>query len=136
MPQQLKEGGFDISDNSRIKIMEYIYDMPLHLAACDLVICRSGAISIGEITALGLCSILIPSPNVTHNHQYYNALSLSERGAAFLVEEKDMSDTILCMPLNTALTKAFKSIKGRRALPYKAKKACFFNICWLNRVTY
>lgn len=95
MPQQLKEGGFDISDNSRIKIMEYIYDMPLHLAACDLVICRSGAISIGEITALGLCSILIPSPNVTHNHQYYNALSLSERGAAFLVEEKDMSADLI-----------------------------------------
>ena len=69
--------------------------MPLHLAACDLVICRSGAISIGEITALGLCSILIPSPNVTHNHQYYNALSLSERGAAFLVEEKDMSADLI-----------------------------------------
>lgn len=95
MPQQLKEGGFDISDNSRINVMEYIYDMPLHLAACDLVICRSGAISIGEITALGLCSILIPSPNVTHNHQYYNALSLSERGAAFLVEEKDMSADLI-----------------------------------------
>ena len=95
MPQQLKEGGFDISDNSRINVMEYIYDMPLHLAACDLVICRSGAISIGEITALGLCSILIPSPNVTHNHQYYNALSLSERGAAFMVEEKDMSADLI-----------------------------------------
>lgn len=95
MPQQLKEGGFDISDNSRINVMEYIYDMPLHLAACDLVICRSGAISIGEITALGLCSILIPSPNVTHNHQYYNALSLSERGATFMVEEKDMSADLI-----------------------------------------
>lgn len=108
MPEMLREQGFDINQGGRIEVKEYIYDMPERLAAADLVICRSGAITLGEIMALGLCSILIPSPNVTHNHQYYNALSLSERGAAFMVQEKDMDYNFI---YNKALTlKADRSL--------------------------
>ena len=61
------------------------------MAAADLVICRAGAITISEIEATGKASILVPSPNVTANHQYYNALVLEKRGAAILLEEKDYS---------------------------------------------
>ena len=61
------------------------------LAAADLVISRSGAITISELAAAGRASILIPSPNVAENHQYYNALELARPGAAVLIEEKELT---------------------------------------------
>ena len=64
--------------------------MPDCLAASDLVVSRSGAITISELAVSGRPSYLIPSPHVAENHQYYNALTLSSRGAAVLEEEKDM----------------------------------------------
>ncbi len=66
------------------------------LAAADLVICRAGASTISELEAAGRASILIPSPNVAANHQYYNALVLAKRGAAILIEEKDLAGELLC----------------------------------------
>ncbi len=70
-----------------IEIREYIFDMHRHLAAADLVICRAGAITIAENCCMGKPSILIPSPNVTDNHQYKNAKVLADAGAAVLLEE-------------------------------------------------
>ena len=67
----------------------YIYNMDICLAACDLVICRSGALTISELQATGKPSILIPSPNVAENHQYYNALVLENKKAAVVIEEKN-----------------------------------------------
>ncbi len=101
MPQQLSERGFDINKNTHIKVVEYIYDMPIQLAACDAVVSRAGAITLGEIMAQGKPSVLIPSPNVTHNHQYYNAMSLVENGAAMMLQEKDATaDKLYSMILN------------------------------------
>lgn len=74
-----------------LRIVEYIYDMPLQIAAADLIICRAGAMTISELTALGKVSVLIPSPNVTDNHQYKNAKVLADGGAASLIEEKELS---------------------------------------------
>ncbi len=91
MPEELLERGFDVEKTGPIAVKPYLYDMPDHLAAADAVISRAGAITLGELTALGKPAILIPSPNVTHNHQYYNARSLSDRGGAILLEEKDLS---------------------------------------------
>lgn len=84
----LKEG-FDVTKHPRIDLREYIEDMDLCLAAADIVICRAGAITLSELEAAGKPSILIPSPYVAENHQYYNAMALQKRGAAFVVEEKD-----------------------------------------------
>ena len=61
------------------------------LAAADLVIARSGALTLAELEAMGRASVLIPSPNVAENHQYYNALELQQAGAALVFEEKDLS---------------------------------------------
>ncbi len=74
---------------ARVKVYPYLDDMPYALAAANLAITRSGATTLAELTALGIPSILIPSPNVVNNHQYYNARLLSDRGAAVLIEEKD-----------------------------------------------
>lgn len=75
----------------RVRLYPYLDEMPAALAAADLVITRAGATTLAEITALGLPAILIPSPNVVNNHQYYNARLLEKAGAALLVEEKDFN---------------------------------------------
>ncbi|MBQ3075661.1 MAG: undecaprenyldiphospho-muramoylpentapeptide beta-N-acetylglucosaminyltransferase, partial [Clostridia bacterium] len=74
-----------------VKFCDYIYDMPKQMMASDLVISRSGAITLAELSLLGKPAILIPSPNVTDNHQYKNALVYAENGAAVLIEEKDLT---------------------------------------------
>lgn len=79
----------NLSDN--ITIREYIDDMDICMAAADLVICRAGAITLGELQACGKPAVLIPSPYVAENHQYHNALTLKKDGAAEIIEEKDLS---------------------------------------------
>ncbi len=74
-----------------IIIKDYIDDMENYLAASDLIISRAGALSVAETTVCGRASILIPSPNVTGNHQYFNAKAVADRGGAILLEEKDLT---------------------------------------------
>ncbi len=75
-----------------VTLVAYAYNMPQLMCAADIVVSRSGAIAVSEIAACGRASILIPSPNVTSNHQYYNAKALSDKGAAVLLEEKYLLD--------------------------------------------
>ncbi len=86
-----------------IKIVEYIYDMPLQMAAADLVINRAGAMTLSELAVLRKSAILIPSPNVTDNHQYKNARELELAGAASLIEEKDLCAEKLEKEVNALL---------------------------------
>ena len=78
-----------LNECSDIRVSEYINNMPTYLKAADAVMCRSGAMTLSEIAASGLPSILIPSPNVTGNHQYKNALEFSSANAAFAIDEKN-----------------------------------------------
>ncbi len=84
------EEGLLLADN--ITIMEYISDMATYLKAADLVVSRSGALTVAEATVSGAPAIFIPSPMVTGNHQYYNALAVAENGGAIIIEEKDLED--------------------------------------------
>ena len=70
---------------------EYIYNMPTVMAAADVVISRAGASSCNEIAASGTPCLLIPSPNVTDNHQEKNARALEAKGGAVVMLEKDCS---------------------------------------------
>ena len=86
--------GKKIGDN--ITITPYIYNMDTVMAASDIVVSRAGAIAISEICAMGKCSILVPSPYVTNNHQEHNASALERAGAAIMVREDDLcADTLL-----------------------------------------
>lgn len=87
--------GVNLSEHKNLRIHEYINNMPICLAAADLVICRAGAITISELQAQGKASILIPSPNVAENHQYYNAMTLVKNHAASIIEEKDLTGQTL-----------------------------------------
>ena len=84
--------------------MEYIDNMPEYLAACDLAVTRSGALTVSEITACGRASVMIPSPYVTNNHQYYNAKVVADRGGSILIEEKDLSDGGLTSVIEVLMT--------------------------------
>lgn len=88
-PEMLQERGVDVTKNHRIDIRDYIDNMDTCLAAADLVVCRAGAITLSELQATGKASILIPSPNVTENHQYHNAMVLANQHAAIVIEEKN-----------------------------------------------
>ncbi len=88
-PALLRERGIDLTGNESVRTLEYIDNMDTCMAAADLLICRAGAMTISEIEATGKPALLIPSPNVTANHQYHNAMVLVNRGAAMILEEKD-----------------------------------------------
>jgi len=73
------------------QVVDYIYDMPRLMAAADLVLCRSGASTLAELAALGKPAVLVPSPNVVHNHQETNARVLERAGGARVLLESEAS---------------------------------------------
>ena len=75
-----------------LELIPYADNMPQLMSASDLVVSRAGAIAVSEIAACGKPSVLVPSPNVTNNHQYYNAKAIADAGAAVLTEEKDLPE--------------------------------------------
>ena len=101
MPKLLKEKGVRSSPN--VDLREYIDNMPICMAAADIVICRSGAITLSELIACKKPSILIPSPNVAENHQYYNAMEFVDAKAAALLEEKELSGENLIKKLSESM---------------------------------
>lgn len=80
-----------IKENLSISVVPYIENMPEVFANVDLVVSRSGATTLAELTALGLPSILVPSPYVTNDHQTKNAESLTKRGAAKMITEDQLT---------------------------------------------
>ena len=74
-------------DCGRMKLVDYIYDMPDQMAAADLVISRAGAMSVSELALTGKAAVLIPSPYVAEQHQLKNAMALVNEGAGVCVEE-------------------------------------------------
>jgi UDP-N-acetylglucosamine--N-acetylmuramyl-(pentapeptide) pyrophosphoryl-undecaprenol N-acetylglucosamine transferase len=103
MPDLVKEKGVDLSACPSIDMREYIYNMPTVLAAADVVIGRAGSGTCNEIAAAGVPCILIPSPNVTNNHQEKNARVLEEGGGVVVVLEKDCSPEKMYELINSLL---------------------------------
>lgn len=91
-PELVKEKGVEIKDYSNLDIRQYIDNMPVCLAACDVVVSRAGAITLSEIQAKGKPAVLIPSPYVAENHQFHNAMALVNKKAAAIIEEEDITE--------------------------------------------
>ena len=89
-----------------IKVVEYVDQLAI-LEKVDCIICRAGATTAAEITAYGIPRILIPSPYVANNHQFYNASVLVEKKCAFMIEEKDLN-------ANTLFEKVSRILKNER----------------------
>jgi UDP-N-acetylglucosamine--N-acetylmuramyl-(pentapeptide) pyrophosphoryl-undecaprenol N-acetylglucosamine transferase len=92
--------------DGKLTVVPYVDQFPDLLAACSLVIGRSGASSIAEITAIGVPSIQVPSPNVTNNHQEANARRLVEAGAAEIVLEREMNPVKLIEQIRAIMSDA------------------------------
>ena len=80
--------------SEHIKAMPYIDDMVSSYSAADLVLARAGATTIAELSNLGIAAILVPSPNVAANHQFYNAESLSKESAAELITDSNLESEL------------------------------------------
>ncbi len=111
-----------LQERAHLALLPFITDMPRYMSAADLVICRAGAMSLCELAALGTPAVLIPSPNVTGNHQYENARSFADKGAAVLLEEKninslsDLVPTLLADEARLAeMSKAIRTFYRARA---------------------
>ena len=85
-------------------VRPYIYDMPLVMAAADLVLCRAGASTLAELTLLGKPAILVPSPNVTNNHQEKNARVLEHVGGAKVLLEGEFTAESLLSDVRALLS--------------------------------
>lgn len=107
-----------LKNTSGCEIREYIDNMPYHLKAADIVICRCGAMTLSEIAASGAAAILIPSPNVTDNHQYKNGRYFSELGAAVMIEERDLTSERLM----SEIKRLIDNKEERRSLSEKVKR--------------
>lgn len=90
-----KETGENELKLGKVTVRKYIYNMPELLSASDAVICRAGAMTLSELAVMGKASVIIPSPYVTNNHQYKNAKVLCDKGAAVMIEEKDLTSDAL-----------------------------------------
>ena len=120
----LLESGIDAPEKVGIDIRPFIHDMPSVMAAADLVLCRAGASTLAELTALGKPSILVPSPYVTSNHQVENAKVFVKTGAAIMLEEKNCDGDVLFEQVRALVQKpntlsdmsaAMKSLSNPRA---------------------
>ena len=103
-----------------VEIRPYLHDMDILMAAADIAVSRAGAITVGELCALGVPAILIPSPYVADNHQEFNARSLEARGAAVVVLEEHLSGEILLGQIkalvgDALLRKRMSTAAGRMA---------------------
>ncbi|MCC3357563.1 undecaprenyldiphospho-muramoylpentapeptide beta-N-acetylglucosaminyltransferase [Bacillus sp. REN16] len=104
-----------VGNPENVIIKPFIHNMPEVLAGVDLVVARAGATTLAELTALGLPSILVPSPYVTNNHQEKNARSLSDKGAAILRLEKDLTGTQLIKDIDSILLNSIKQEEMKKA---------------------
>lgn len=89
-------------------LVDYIYDMPIRMAAADVTVSRAGAMTLSELALMKKACVLIPSPYVADDHQYRNAKALSDAGAAVLVEEKTLADGDLTEAVASLLGDAAK----------------------------
>ena len=99
---------------SNVKIAPFIYEMPSLMKATDLMITRAGASTMSEILVLGVPAIFIPSPYVTNNHQYKNAMDLVNKNAALIIEEKDLTKDNLINLIDKTLSnkESYNNIKN------------------------
>ena len=110
----LEERGVDLTGGAEVRA--YIYDMPLVMAAADLVVCRAGASTISELTAIAKPCVLVPSPNVTNNHQEKNARVLEHHGAAVVVLEGETDGAALYRQVKDLLADPEKRSAMAKAL--------------------
>lgn len=129
MPDYVAGQGVELRKAKSIDMREYIYDMPTVMAAADVMIGRAGAATCNEIAASGTPCILIPSPNVTANHQEKNARALEAQGGAVVILEQDCTPERLYQEINALLGDPARRQRMRAALQHMAVPDSAERIC-------
>ena len=95
-----------IYDNLKISynISDFFYDIHNYYQNCNLLISRSGAATISELTYIGLPAILIPLPSATDDHQYHNAKALQDLGASWFYKQDKLNPEILARKIHDLIT--------------------------------
>ena len=106
----------DIKLSSNVKIVPFYNNLIGLMKDADLIVTRSGASTIAEITSIGLPAIMVPSPYVTNNHQYVNAKSLEDDGACIILKEEDFNKDSLVNLLDKTINDKKKLNSMRSAL--------------------
>lgn len=106
----------DIKLSSNVKIVPFYNNLIGLMKDADLIVTRSGASTIAEITSIGLLAIMVPSPYVTNNHQYVNAKSLEDDGACIILKEEDFNKDSLVNLLDKTINDKKKLNSMRSAL--------------------
>ncbi len=88
--EEIKQYDIDIDNIKNVKVYPYIYNMQELMNVADLLICRSGAITVTEVAKLRKAAIFVPLPGVSQNHQEYNARVLADKGAAKIILNQDL----------------------------------------------
>lgn len=88
---EIQKKGKNINKLKGIKVVSYIYNMEETMNLADLVVCRSGAMTITELAIAGRPAIFVPLPTAAENHQEYNAKVLEKEGAARILLDKDLT---------------------------------------------
>lgn len=122
--KEMLENDINIDNIKGIKILPYIYNMEEMLNICDLVVCRSGAMTITEIEKIGKPAIFIPFPFAAENHQEYNARMLEKVGAAKVILDKDLDSE----KLNNTIIELIKNKEKLSKMGEKAKKQSINNV--------
>ena len=112
--EKYRAAGLDTCPN--VRVFEYIYDMPVQMAAADVVISRAGAMTLSELALMRKCAVLIPSPNVANDHQYKNAKALGDAGAAVYARESEFANGGLQARVQELLADAHKRAEMRRTI--------------------
>ena len=129
MPDEVASKGVDLTQCPDIDMREYIYNMPTVMAAADVIISRAGSASCNEIAATGTPCVLIPSPNVTDNHQYKNAKALADQGGAILISEEEctaqrLMDEIQALLSDRERCNRMSMSLQQMAVPDSAERIC------------
>ncbi len=122
--EQCKEKKIDISEKSDIRIFPYIYDMGEIEKISDILVCRSGATTIAEISTIGKPAIFIPLPNVSNNHQTYNAKVLENLNAAKIIKNDELTGQKLDNTINLMISNK----ENLKVMGENAKKISITNI--------
>lgn len=88
--EEIKKYNIDIDNILNVKVYPYIYNMEEIMNIADLLMCRSGAITVTEVAKIGKAAIFVPLPGVSQNHQEYNARALECKGAAKIILNQDL----------------------------------------------
>lgn len=122
--EELENSHIHINKIDNIKIIPYIYNMEEVMNVVDVIVSRSGAMTITEISNLGKPSILIPLPNVSHNHQLYNAQVLEKQKAAKIILDNELEGS----NLNNAIEEIIRNPKICEEMGKNATKVATQNV--------